>query len=101
MGPLSAYSLDWLFSEVRRSQSCSYLYIAQIFNALKFETSWQCRKVGDQLSQSSEGWKEEEFDCRQWKVILRKGVTGKTNITGRVESEWEERKWKRGRAVPV
>lgn len=45
----------------------------------------------------------EEFDCRQWKVILRKGVTGKTNITGRVESEWEERKWKwkRGRAVPV
>lgn len=67
---------------------------AQIWDALEFETSCPSWNVCHELSKSSEGWKEEGFGCRKWKVILRTGVAGKTNIAGGVESEWEERKWK-------
>lgn len=30
----------------------------------------------------------------KWKVILRMGVEGKTNVAYAVEGVWEERKWK-------
>lgn len=47
-------------------------------------------------SLSSKEWKGEGFGRRKWKVILRTGVPGKTNIAHGVESEWEEESGSRG-----
>ena len=55
---------------------------AQILDAWEFENSCQCRSVCHELSKSPKGWKEEGLGCWQWKVILRMGVAGMTNIAG-------------------